>query len=245
MSLLKERAAIAMNVRVALADVAPDRQVTLGAMAMVDELGNMLWHMKYGEDRRGKTLRRAALVLASRIGGSSRFKRSRTSGAGSDAVFISFAERAIAEWVADRCSACGGYGMLGRGQRPMLREPCPTCRHLHVAIADRIQFSHWPSPMATVNGLRFSRWPRVIRGICPTCYDKGFVERKGPSKSPHVCTHCDGSGRERVNHAQRAAAIGVPLDQYHRRWLSRFEWLADVLARIDAHTEHQFGNGLW
>ncbi|WP_213778865.1 hypothetical protein [Caballeronia sp. dw_276] len=240
MSLLKERAAIAMNVRVALADVAPDRQVTLGAIAMVDDLGNMLWHMKYGEDRRGKTLRRAALLLASRIGGSNRFKRTRTSGGGADAVFVSFAERAIAEWVADRCSACGGYGMLGRGQRATLRVSCPTCSHLQVAIADSLQFSRWPAPIAAANGLRFSPWPRVVRSACPTCLDKGFVERKAASKNPHVCSHCNGTGREPVNHAQRAAAIGVPLDQYHRRWLSRFEWLADVLTRIDSQTEEQF-----
>lgn len=55
MSELKERAGIAMNVRVQLADVAPDRQVTLGALAMVDELGNMLWHMSITTTMRTNT----------------------------------------------------------------------------------------------------------------------------------------------------------------------------------------------
>src|SRR5471032_542386 len=125
MSVLKERAGIAMNVRVQLADVAPDRQVTLGALALVDELGNMLWHMKYGEDLRQRALHRASLLLASRITLDGRYKRGKSIVAKvaeekkrGDAkterasLLVRFAQQAIIEWIADQCSVCRGRGML-------------------------------------------------------------------------------------------------------------------------------------
>lgn len=247
MSELKERAGIAMNVRVQLADVAPDRQVTLGALAMVDELGNMLWHMKYGQDLRRRALHRASLLLASRIADGSRYRRGKSAGAkfrdaklrdpkrdgevASDgpSLLVRFAERAIIEWIADQCSVCGGRGMRGGGGRIVRRVDCRSCRPVRDAIDAR---------------LRFSRWPISDREPCPTCYGKGFYEERPFAEVPHLCTHCNGSGKEPVNAAKRAQALGVPLDQYHRRWAARFEWLGAVLTQIDSITEAQFRRGL-
>jgi hypothetical protein len=241
---LKERAGIAMNVRVQLADVAPDRQVTLGALAMVDELGNMLWHMKYGQDLRRGALHRASLLLASRIADGNRYRRGKSAGAkfrdskrNGDAesaspdgpsLLVRFAERAIIEWIADQCSECGGRGMHGGG-RVVRRVDCQPCRPVREAIDARA---------------RFSRWPINDREPCPTCYGKGFYEERPFAKVPHLCTHCGGSGKEPVNHAKRALAIDVPLDQYHRRWAARFDWLGAILTQIDSITESQFRRGL-
>ncbi|MDR6408516.1 UNVERIFIED_ORG: hypothetical protein ABIC62_001906 [Burkholderia sp. 1595] len=252
MSELKERAGIAMNVRVQLADVAPDRQVTLGALAMVDELGNMLWHMKYGQDLRRRALHRASLLLASRIAEGSRYRRGKSAGAkfrdakvrdgkfrdpkrdgevtpDGPSLIVRFAERAIVEWIADQCSACGGRGMRGGGGRIVRRVDCRSCRPVRDAVDAR---------------LRFSRWPISDREPCPTCYGKGFYEERPFAEVPHLCTHCNGSGKEPVNAAKRAQALGVPLDQYHRRWAARFEWLGAVLTQIDSITEAQFRRGL-
>jgi hypothetical protein len=242
MSELKERAGIAMNVRVQLADVAPDRQVTLGALAMVDELGNMLWHMKYGQDLRRRGLHRATLLLASRIADGSRYRRGKSAGAkfrearrdgeaapDGPSLLERFAERAIIEWIADQCSACGGRGMRGGGGRTVRRVDCKTCGPVRDAIDAR---------------LRFSRWPLNDREPCPACYGKGFYEERPFAEVAHLCTHCSGSGKEPVNPARRAQALGVPLDQYHRRWAARFDWLGAMLTQIDSITEAQFRHGL-
>jgi len=220
MSVLKERAGIAMNVRVQLADVAPDRQVTLGALALVDELGNMLWHMKYGEDLRQRALHRASLLLASRITLDGRYRRGKSivakvaeekkrgdAKAERASLLVRFAHQAIIEWIADQCSVCRGRGMLGGGGR----------------ITKRV-----------------SRWPMADRSPCPSCYGKGFYEEHPFPEVPHLCTHCNGSGKEPVNAAQRALALDVPLDQYYRRWVDRFDWLRSVLLQIDAATEQEF-----
>ena len=238
MSVLKERAGIAMNVRVQLADVAPDRQVTLGALALVDELGNMLWHMKYGEDLRQRALHRASLLLASRITLEGRYRRGKSIVAKvaeekkrGDAkterasLLVRFAHQAIIEWIADQCSVCCGRGMLGGGGRITKRVDCATCQPVRIAIDER---------------LRFSRWPMADRSPCPSCYGKGFYEEHPFPEVPHLCTHCNGSGKEPVNAAQRALALDVPLDQYYRRWVDRFDWLRSVLLQIDAATEQEF-----
>jgi hypothetical protein len=241
MSLLKERAGIAMNVRVQLADVAPDRQVTLGSLAMVDELGNMLWHMKYGQDLRQRALHRASLLLASRITVGSRHKRGTSAlakardekrnegGADRGSMLVRFAERAIVEWVADQCSSCGGRGMMGGGGRTTVRVDCVSCRPVRVAVDER---------------LPFCKWPIADRSPCPVCYGKGFYEAHPFTEVPHLCAHCDGSGKEPVSPAKRALALGVPLAQYHRRWADRFDWLTSILRQIDAQTEAQFERGL-
>lgn len=242
MSTLKERAGIAMNVRVACADIAPDRQVTLGALALVDELGNMLWHMKYGQDLKQRALHRASLLLASRITLGGRYRRGKSavakaadekkqgdSGADRASLLVRFAERAIVEWIADQCQVCGGRGMLGGGGRITKRVDCKACLPVRGAINDR---------------LRFSRWPIADGSPCPVCYGKGFYEEHPFPEVPHLCGHCNGSGKEPVSPSKRALAIGVPLDQYHRRWADRFDWLASVLLQIDAATEQEFERGL-
>jgi len=244
MSELKERAGIAMNVRVQLADVAPDRQVTLGALAMVDELGNMLWHMKYGQDLRRRALHRASLLLASRISAGNRFRRGKMSGIAKmrDAqktanekrydeptLLIRFTERAIFEWLVDQCGKCGGRGMLGGGGRTAKRVDCEKCATIREAVNDRLPFCHWPI---------------ADRSPCDGCLGKGFVVKTPFAAVPHLCGHCNGAGKELINHGQRAIALGVAMDTYRRRWESRFEWLHMELERLDAQTERQFSQGL-
>ncbi|MFM0647251.1 hypothetical protein PQR14_23250 [Paraburkholderia bryophila] len=244
MSELKERAGIAMNVRVQLADVAPDRQVTLGALATVDELGNMLWHMKYGQDLRRRALHRAALLLSTRIAEGSRFRRGKLSGiakmrdaqrpdherrSDESTLLVRFAENVILEWLGDQCSKCGGRGMLGGGGRIERRVDCVKCAPLREAVDTRTRFCHWPI---------------ADRSPCDACLGKGFVVEKPLPEVPHLCGHCDGSGKEPINHGRRAVALGVSLDVYWRRWVSRFEWLHSVLEQVDARTEEQFARRL-
>ena len=244
MSELKERAGIAMNVRVQLADAAPDRQVTLGALAFVDELGNMLWHMKYGQDLRRRALHRSSLLLASRIAEGGRFKRGKMSGIArmrdsqpleSDrrtdepGLLVRFAQAVILEWLGDQCGKCRGRGMLGGGGRTQKRVECAQCAPMREAVDARLRFCHWPIS---------------DRSPCDACLGKGFRSESSFADAPHLCDHCSGSGREPVSDARRAVALGVSLDVYRRRWALRFEWLHAVLEQVDARTEEQFARRL-
>jgi len=244
MNELKERAGIAMNARAQFADAVPDRQVTLGALATVDELGNILWHMKYGQDLRHRALHRASLLLAMRIAEGSRFKRGKLSGiakmrdaqrpeherrSDQPALLVRFAETAILEWLSDQCSKCRGRGMLGGGGRISKRVDCAKCAPVREAIDVRLRFCHWPI---------------ADRSLCDACLGKGFVVETPFAEVPHLCNHCNGSGKEPVNVGRRAIALGISLEVYRRRWESRFVWLHAVLEKVDAQTGEEFRSGL-
>ncbi|MEJ0003450.1 MAG: hypothetical protein WDN30_07720 [Pararobbsia sp.] len=71
----KELAGVAMNARCQLSDSQPDPQVTLGALAFADDLGRLLWRMKYGQVIRRDVVARATVLLALCIRQDERFKR--------------------------------------------------------------------------------------------------------------------------------------------------------------------------
>ncbi|VVE28401.1 hypothetical protein PPN31114_03523 [Pandoraea pneumonica] len=143
----KEQAGIAMNPHSQLADAAMDPQVTLGALAFADELGRLLWRMKYGQDVKHAGMKRATLILASRVRASGKFKRSKFTGVtkadrrdarmGFDVerssvdIVERFAARVITEWVADLCVTCHGRRWIPRMSKskaaaaPLLQ--CPGC----------------------------------------------------------------------------------------------------------------------
>ncbi|VVD76527.1 hypothetical protein PEP31012_00871 [Pandoraea eparura] len=152
----KEQAGIAMNARTQLADAVSDRQVTLGALAFADELGAILWHMKYGQDVKRAGLRRATLLLASRVRSAGKFKRSKFTGfstsdkrnarLGADVerasadIIERFAVRIITEWVADLCPTCHGRRWIPRASTPRVAGAvplqCPTCAGAGKPIED-------------------------------------------------------------------------------------------------------------
>ena len=75
--------------------------------------------------------------------------------------------------------------MLGGGGRVTKRVDCVKCAPLREAVDAGMCFCHWPI---------------ADRSPCDACLGKGFVEQTRCADTPHLCCHCNGSGKEPVNH---------------------------------------------
>ncbi|WP_322105863.1 hypothetical protein [Paraburkholderia sp. J41] len=242
---LKEQAGIAMNVQGQFSDSIADPQVTLGALAFANDLGRLLWRMKYGQDVKNAGLSRATLLLAKRIREPGKFNRSKFTGVTREAektanltgkkierlasdIVERLARQAIIEWIADVCIACDGRGVSGRGKGATIqRVVCPKC-----AGAGRVCTDEYMIPFAAwFDG----RGPMVFRDFerCDRCHGVGGIEMEIASKhgGRQICGVCRGTGKRPEDHAARARALAVPLDQYHARWKPQFH---AVLALLDA-----------
>lgn len=228
----KEQAAVAMNVRGQLADPVPNAELVLGALAFADDLGRLLWRMKYGQDVKRHGLERAVLLLSRAVRQSGRFKRDkatwlrrskRAADPSHDAsgVLELFARRAVLEWIADRCAHCGGRGYIGGHAVADTRWfVCTTCNGRG--------FGEEPIP--------FFGWIALPHDLCQPCFGMGKIERALQRLPSALCGHCCGSGRQKISDAQRAIALGVPLDQYRRRWALLFDGMMTILDQIDGDT---------
>lgn len=247
---LKEQAGIAMNVRSQLGESVGDPQVTLAALAFADDLGRLLWRMKYGQDVKHAGVHRATLLLASRIRWSGKFARKKFTGLDHEAnrarrsgakgpkveralsdIVERFARRVIVEWVADLCPVCSGRGVTGREERQsassVVEVECETCRGARTVVVseERIPFAH--------NG----RYPTVYREYerCGTCNGEGKlrVVQKPRGNGRQICAACGGTGRNAVDDAARATALGVSLGIYRAHWAGHFHAVLALLDRID------------
>ncbi|ACD15583.1 hypothetical protein [Paraburkholderia phytofirmans] len=244
---LKEQAGVAMNVRSQLGEPTGDPKVTLGALAFAAELGSLLWRMKYGQDVKRKGLRRATLLLANRVRWSGKFARGKFTGLDrkenrarrsgheferSHADIVErFAQRAIVEWVADRCPHCEGRGVFGRSGKPpsakVIESECPTCHGERSVVVseERIPFAH--------NG----RAPMVFREYqrCDTCNGRGSIhkEQKPSRDGRQICPHCGGTARLAVDDAERALALGVSIELYRAQWERYFHMVFSMLDKVD------------
>lgn len=244
---LKEQAGIAMNARGQLSDPIADPQVTLGALAFASDLGRLLWRMKYGQDVRHSGLHRATLLLANRLRDAGRFNRAKFTGitrAAKQAAALSgkpfaretsdiierFAHHSIIEWIADLCPRCVGRGVVGRGEAAEDRRiACPSCGGRRVVCADEFHI-----PFAVRGD---GRGPMLFRDMveCKSCGGVGLLTLPAlkTRTGRQICPACQGSGRRAVDHAVRARALGVSLDQYRLRWESHFVAVGALLDAID------------
>ncbi|CAM2154417.1 CR-type domain-containing protein [Paraburkholderia tropica] len=245
---LKEQAGVAMNVRGQFADPIADPQVTLGALAFANDLGRLLWRMKYGQDVKCAGMNRATLLLAKRLREPGKFDRAKFTGITRTAekaaaltgkkverlatdIIERFARQVIIEWIADVCVACEGRGISGRGKGgvTLRRVACPTC-----AGTRRICCDEYRIPFA-------ARWdgrgPMVFREYerCSRCNSSGEIEVEVTSKSAgrQICSECRGTGRQPDDHPARARSLGVPLEQYHARWKPHFHAVHALLDALD------------
>jgi hypothetical protein len=246
---LKEQAGIAMNVQGQFSDPIADPQVTLGALAFADDLGRLLWRMKYGQDVKRAGLHRATLLLASRIRWSGKYARKKFTGLDHEETRLRragkkveraladiverFARRVIVEWVADLCPACNGIGVKGRAHQQraplVVTVECEACHGTKFMVVDeeRIPFAHNPD----------GRGPLVFRDYqrCDTCNGLGArrIEQKSPRDSRQICDACGGTGRHAVDEPARALALGVSLGTYRTHWAQHFRGLLASLDAID------------
>jgi hypothetical protein len=245
---LKEQAGVAMNVRGQFSDPIADPQVTLGALAFANDLGRLLWRMKYGQDVKRAGLNRATLLLAKRVREPGKFDRSKFTGVTRAAektaaltgkkverlasdIVERFARQTIIEWIADVCVACEGRGVSGRGKVgvTLQRVVCPTC-----AGSRRTCYDEYRIPFAARSN---GRGPMVFREYerCVHCNGAGVIEVEVASKSAgrQICGECRGTGRRADDHAARARVLGVPLEQYHARWKPHFHAVHALLDALD------------
>jgi hypothetical protein len=253
---LEEQAGSAMNVQGQFSDArVSDPQVTLGALAFANELGRLLWRMKYGQDFRLRdsegrtTMRRATLLLANCIRDGVRFNRVKFTGLDQSSrrdrnagkkyervlsdVLERFAHRVIIEWVDDRCPRCDGRGVIGRAPTARIeRVKCGACAGSRFICVDehRIPFA------ARSDGLG----PLVFREMerCKECNGCGHVAATETTKRTgrQICPDCQGNSGRTADHIARAYAIGVRVHQYHAHWLRQFDIVHALLDAIDADT---------
>ncbi|WP_454731855.1 MULTISPECIES: hypothetical protein [Cupriavidus] len=230
---LREQVAAAMNPKGQLGDAVAQPEMKLGALAFADDLGRMLWRLKYGQDTAPQTFHRAALLLARRARGLKRLRRGhRMSRRATEAdlgdgdLLERLAARAVAEWVNDRCSSCSGRGRVGGGAVVRGRDGCPVCGGARwISWEERIPFA--------APGLVL-RW----RDRCDRCDGLGGVAAGGKLHRMAVCAGCGGSGRARYADADRAHALRLPLETYRRRWSDVLLGMLAVLDAFDGDTEN-------
>ncbi|NYH13441.1 hypothetical protein [Paraburkholderia bryophila] len=251
---LKEQAGLAMNVRGQFSDPIADPKVTLGALAFANELGRLLWRMKYGQDFRlrdseGRTaIHRATLLLANCIRSGGKFSRGKFTGLTQSArrdrnagrkferetadLIEKLALRAIMEWIDDRCPRCDGRGVIGRALADVVaRTPCTACGGTRFVCVDeyRIPFAARPD----------GKGPIVYRDMerCGACSGAGHVGVADGSRRAgrQICPDCQGNGSRVADHASRARAIGVSMRRYNSHWHSQFDVVFSLLDAVDAN----------
>ncbi|AUT53436.1 hypothetical protein C2L66_08875 [Paraburkholderia caribensis] len=236
-----------MNVRGQFSDPIADPQVTLGALAFANELGRLLWRMKYGQDLRRSGLHRATLLLAKRLREPGKFDRSKFTGVTRAAertaakagkkverqiadIVERFARQVIVEWIADLCVECDGRGVSGRGvQESVVHVVCPSCNGVGTMCVDEFLI-----PFAV---RRDGRGPIVYREIerCEKCLGLGRVAMPASRARAgrKICGACQGSGRRPEDHAARSVALAIPLDQYRAHWQRHFHGVHALLDALD------------
>ncbi|MGC5887048.1 hypothetical protein [Ralstonia pseudosolanacearum] len=144
----REQVAVAMNARGQLADQAAASDVVLGAFAAADELGRVLWRLRYGDIARARGMDRATALLAKRLranvrGRGLRDRRPSADDGGAD-IFHRLARRAVWEWLHDRCPVCGGQVVGGMpdadhilGERAYSCAACHGTGRAHYSDAER------------------------------------------------------------------------------------------------------------
>jgi len=245
---LKEQAGVAMNVRGQFSDSIVDPKVTLGALAFADELGSILWRIKYGQQR--GAIHRAVLLLGRHIRSSGKFGRAHTvrvdrsvkknrlvahqDEADVGDIIDRFALQLLIEWLNDQCRICRGRG-IAFGQTDRKRAVSSVCQPC--AGKGRIVVVELYGPFIGRSRRmpgRVTAVPRFVFDRCDSCHGRGVTLSKPKAEPTKVCAHCSGSGREPVSESARASALGISLDQYHRGWSGYFSALHHILDRIDA-----------
>jgi hypothetical protein len=211
------------------------------------ELAALLLRAKYAGDFRGITQARYRFALRLRVRTRAYLRRR---GRASEVVH-NLAGQTIAEWIADRCEPCKGTGIRGLtmgGVEEFLR-PCSTCDSTgsitYIARGLRPNGSAAPKAAAlrtsddayTQNlyaGLVDAGKDRVTMQ-CPSCRGMRYLlERKRVrQRFGKVCLRCDGEGDAKPRYTERARALSVSMESYHRSWHSWFDWAHSHLTALD------------
>lgn len=225
---LKESVGTAVNTSNMKSDIlvegAADR---LAALARADALGSALWRLKAGGDL--TVLKRAAALLALRARREFLFPAS-------PALMLEICSRILNEWLQDKCPKCKGRGRTGMGTGSVVRQvaDCEGCagsgrsQHIGGISAALLESSEYGPISPELRHFLLS-----TTKPCPDCSGAGKVMKDKTVNKTSLgkpCYQCLGTGRSRVNGAERAVVVGVTRQAYWQTWDVRFNAVRHMLA---------------
>lgn len=210
----------------------------VASMARADALGSALWRIKVGGDM--GALAPAAILLAHRVSHSDEFAHW---GLTDHLKLLSMCKRVLNEWLQDKCTQCKGRGRTGMGKGKVISSSvdCACC-------AGSGRLPHFPEFSQTMlhglDGLTeygpisFEAREFIASRTqpCPDCSGLGKVQSEKSIKEASLgklCGRCEGSGRARINGAERARIVGVSPKNYWKSWDARFLEIRMLLAKAD------------
>lgn len=202
----------------------------VAALAFAEELGSLLWRVKYGDQRH-------FVELIGGAGGSSvmarimakleqwlRRREKRWAAKGRGELFPLFVRLVLADWLSDRCGACHGRGMLGveRALVRTIRELCPACS-------------------GSGYTLRTTRSGRTLQIVCKRCCGNRSIslQREKEREKPRSCPACSGMGQAVLTPAMWASLLNVSVNDWMEHWDKPMLRLRDYLRAVDKRTAAQ------
>jgi hypothetical protein len=199
----------------------------VAALGLSDELGSLLWRLKYGDQWHYHELNGATCGLSpfSRIALrlehwlSHRDRRWKHRGE----LFPRFVRLVLADWLHDKCVTCHGRGMLGvdRATTKSVRIRCPYCNGRGYTLR------------TTAGG--------KLEVICRRCCGNRTISvlREIEPSKPRPCPACDGLGVAVLTPAMWANMLGVSTDVWLRYWEKPMLRLRGYLASVDCRTHRR------
>lgn len=221
----------------------------VASMARADALGSALWRVKVGGDM--SALAPAALLLSHRVANSEEFPEW---GMDDHLKLLRICKRVLNEWLQDKCTQCKGRGRtgMGKGKVEQGSVACQVCNGSgRVAHVGQISAQLLATGKATYG--RHYRFKGQVRTKaqtiemkpddvipqtrpCLTCAGVGKIKTEKSIKEASLgklCGRCEGSGRARINGAERAKVVGVSRQAYWQVWDARFMAIRQLLAEAD------------
>lgn len=202
----------------------------VASLAFTEELGSLLWRVKYGNQQHffeligdasgSSAMARITLKLEQWL----RRRERRWAAKGRGELFPLFVRLVLADWLSDKCGACHGRGMLGveRTRVQTIRQLCPQCS-------------------GTGYTLRTTRGGRKLQIVCKRCCGNKSIslQREREREKPRPCPACSGLGQAVLTPAMWASLLGVPLTDWMDHWDKPMLRLRDYLRAIDKRTAAQ------
>lgn len=225
---LRETLGVAVNSGSLSLDEEVERAVDrVAAMGFTEELGSLLWRLKYGGQRHYHELtadRRSLSAfnrIALRLEHWLRRRDQRWPAKRRGELFPRFVRLVLVAWLHDKCAICHGRGMLGieRATQKSVRTRCPQC-----AGRGSVQ-------RTTPAGYQ-------IETICRRCCGNRTisVQRDIEQEKPRPCPACNGLGMAIVTPTMWAALMEMSTEEWLRNWEKALERLDNYLVAVDRRT---------
>jgi hypothetical protein len=191
-----------------------------------NRLGDMLWRLKYGQERGWRDLvRPVVLLLERKFQPPKRDKRK-------PKILLALIACALTEWIHDQCQKCGGRGKLGAGREVAvtMTAVCGSCGGKGRVFQPSPRFEAARLAGAIVG----DEIPDVrLDKTCGECHGKGGRSHTRTRYSRlRSCPTCHDTGRLRMTDARRALEIGMPASTF-AKWKPQYKAVLRELRAAD------------